>query len=309
MIVNSRKIILRSVLISILLLLVVYTSYLAVDDYLFSFSRKTSQVFSPVGQDISEMEALSSDSKTANVIKSPLANPLPTNKSENFSVTFVDLTTEIIEGGVATFSWNVNGPAMTIHDTAIYLGPKSTSGHLTTSVTPDESGYSAFIPDFIDGNFAIPLRFVASIDISQPQKYFARAYAFIDGKHFWSDERSFNVTVMPKHEIKVVQFPDEVYKGANASFTWEVYGPAATTGFTAIVGGKTSSSGALDDSIILQETPYSVLTNDFVSGSYKVPLRFIGNTVFEETGTYYFRALSFINNKNIWSEEYSIIVK
>ena len=67
--------------------------------------------------------------------------------------------------------------------------------------------------------------------------------------------------------------------------------------------------GALDTVVDIPKTPYTVLVQDFTRGTYTVPLRFIGNAKVQDTGTYYFRALAFINGKNIWSDEYSFTVK
>jgi hypothetical protein len=165
------------------------------------------------------------------------------------------------------------------------------------------------LSDFLDGEYHIPLQFVGNIRIGSPGTYFARAYSLIDGKNYWSDEQSFIVKEIPRNKISMIGYPQKVKTGENASFTWEITGPQTTTGYTVIVGGKQSKSGNLDESVELSLTPYSVLVKEFIGGSYNVPLRFVGNTVFTETGTYYLRAFSSINNKNIWSEEFSMNVE
>ncbi len=161
----------------------------------------------------------------------------------------------------------------------------------------------------MDGTYAVPLRFVGSTPVSAPGTYYYRGYARIGEKHYWSAQRSFAVTSKPKHDITVPNFPSAVVSGENAAFTWDISGPAATTGFTAIVGGKTSKPGKLETTVDVPQTLYTILTQDFNSGNFVVPLRFIGNARISDPGIYYFRALAFINGKNIWSDEYSFIVK
>lgn len=237
--------------------------------------------------------------------------PVPTRLavSDQFEVMLVNGPTEIIENSNATFTWQITGPARTIHTTTIYWGPVSTPGGLTTSMEASRTKYTNTVLDFMDGNFAIPLRFIGNSIASSPGTYYYRAYALIDGKHYWSSEKSFVVKPEPKHEIKIVNPPEKLSTGENATFTWDVYGPSATTWFTAIVAGKQSKPGELDSATDIPKTPYGVLVNEFTTGPYTVPLRFIGNAKLTEPGVYFFRALSFINNKNIWSDEYSLTVE
>lgn len=226
------------------------------------------------------------------------------------TVTFLDGPGEdLTEGGNASFTWYIDSPPVSIHTTTVYFGTTSDPGVLVTQASPEQTRYTRALQDFMDGTYGVPLRFVGSIPVSTAGTYFYRGYARIGEKHYWSSERSFVVTSKPRHEVKVSNFPTEVVVGENAAFTWDIYGPAATSGFTAIVGGKTSKPGKLETTIDLPQTPYSSLTQDFNSGSFAVPLRFIGNARITDPGVYYFRALAFINGKNIWSDEYSFIVK
>lgn len=216
---------------------------------------------------------------------------------------------ELIEGDIATFTWYIGGPAKIIHTTTIYYGTTSAPGGLGDYVTPADARYTYHLGDFLQGDYTIPLRFIGNIYQLPPGTYFYRAYAFIDGKHYWSDEHSFVVKPTPKHEIRLEYRPGTVSSGANVVFTWDVYGPTATTGYTVIVGGKQSKPGMLDATVDISRTPYTVMVPDFTNGTYNVPLRFIGNTKAGDAGVYYYRALAFINGKNIWSDEYSFTVQ
>ncbi|MDP1722068.1 MAG: hypothetical protein Q8L37_02555 [Candidatus Gottesmanbacteria bacterium] len=249
---------------------------------------------------------------TEKKIQSPTPSPIflsPTSSIQVPLVTVIDGPGDLIEGDMASFTWYVDVMPTTIRTTTIYYGTTSDPGVLVTQAAPDQTQYTRALQDFMDGTYGVPLRFVGSIPINAPGTYYYRGYARIGEKHYWSSERSFVVTSKPKHDIKVSNFPAIVISGENAAFTWDIYGPAATSGFTAIVGGKTSKPRKLEKTVDLPQTPYTSLTQDFNSGSFVVPLRFIGNAKITDPGVYYFRALAFINGKNIWSDEYSFIVK
>lgn len=240
----------------------------------------------------------------------PSPTVIPTTPSPiEYKISFIDLPTEIIQGGQATFTWTINGPPKTIHKSAAYFGTISTKGNLTKDVAPAETNYTEISKDFIQGDYLIPITFVGNAQVAAPGKYFVRAYALIDNNNYWSDEKAFTVTAVSRHEIKIINYPEKIKLNDNSAFTWEITGPAATSGFTAIVGAKESKSGVLDESVDLAETPYKILVRDFISGTFSVPLRYVGNTVMPEYGTYYIRALTVINGKNIWSDEYNLSVQ
>lgn len=226
-----------------------------------------------------------------------------------YEITVVSGPKELVEEDNAAFTWQISGQSNTIHTTTIYYGTTSVPGTLSTNVTPGETQYTDVVKDFIRGDYRIPLRFIGNAIIPAQGTYFYRAYAFIDGKHYWTPERVLFVKAKPRHEIKIVDPPRSVSAGENVAFTWDIFGPSATTGFTAIVGGKESKPGTFETVVDLPATPYSTLVKDFISGTYNVPLRFVGNTRITDPGVYYFRALALINGKNIWSDEYSLTVQ
>lgn len=255
-------------------------------------------------------DALLNDTTAAVPALSPSpAAPAPTQPARVPTVTVLDGPKELVEGDIASFTWFVDSAPVSIRTTTVYYGSTSDPGVLVTQALPEQTRYTRALQDFMDGTYAIPLRFVGSTPVSAPGIYFYRGYARIGEKHYWSGERSFVVKAKPKHEVNVSNFPTEVGAGENAAFTWDIYGPAATSGFTAIVGGKTSKPGKLEATVDAPQTPYAILTEDFTNGSFAVPLRFIGNARISDPGLYYFRALAFINGKNIWSDEYSFTVK
>ncbi len=243
------------------------------------------------------------------LIASPIVSQEVRPTPESYTLSLVSIPKDLAEGDQATFTWLISGSAQTIHTTAVYYGMTSSPEEFTHTVAPENTSYSYTLKDFMDGQYQIPMQFIGNVKAGKPATYYVRAYALIDGKHYWSDERSFAVHELPKHEVKVINYSPEIRDGENASFTWEIAGPQASTGFTAIVGGKESKPGELDTSIDIPKTPYKIITKDFTDGTYTVPYRFIGNVKVEGAGVYYFRVLAFINGKNIWSPEYSFSVK
>jgi len=237
----------------------------------------------------------------------PVSGPSPTPRE--YSVSFTNEASEVTLPNPATFTWTVNGPPKTISTTTVYYGTDSSPGPLSKTVVPADVRYSGMLKDFMEGTYAIPLVFVGNANFSSSGTYYYRAYAVIDGKNYWSDERTLTVRPEPKNEIRVIDRPSSLFTGDTTSFTWEITGPAGTTPFTAIVGGKESKTEGIGEDIGLQQTPYAVLVNDFTQGNFSVPLRYIGNFKVTEPGTFYFRALAFINGKNIWSNEYSFTVQ
>jgi hypothetical protein len=226
------------------------------------------------------------------------------------SVSFVDVPQDIIEGNNAAFTWIVDGEAQIINSTSVYCGSTSNANQLSQSVSPEKAGYANAVKDFLNGKYNIPLRFVGNMPVSVPGSYYCRAYALIEGKNYWSEEKNMTVIPIPKNEIKIINYPSEkIKKGNNAAFTWDINGPSATTTFTVIVIGKESKPGTLATGVDIPQTPYTEFVKDFSGGVYNVPLRFVGSAPTAESGTFYFRALAFINGKNIWSDEYSFTVE
>lgn len=247
---------------------------------------------------------------TTTPTSSPTATPLPTPTVIPYTISLVRWPEgELIEGDIATFTWEINGPPIVIQTTAVYYGMTGTPGTLTRIADPESTQYTGATADFLNGDYLLPMRFVANIPRVAPGNYYFRGYAGIEGKHYWTNELTFAVRKKPRHEITIIDYPKTTTGSSSISFTWEISGPAAETGFTAIMAGKESRPGPLDPSVDTTMTPYRVIVNDFTHGTAKVPLRFIGNAAIHEPGVYYFRAVVFINDKNIWSDEQTFTIQ
>jgi hypothetical protein len=235
----------------------------------------------------------------------PSATPLPTPTEIPYTVKIISYPQETTQGKTVTYTWDIEGPKNHISSTTIYYGLKSNTSQLTKNATPDDSGYTYAVKDFIKGDYLIPLRFVANEKVSLSGTIYFRGYALIDGKNYWTDEYHINVSAQPSHQIKIINFPDKLPINSNGAFTWEILGPPASTDFTAIVASKESKPGPLDESAAISSTPYKLIVNDFTHTTSNIPLRFIGNTSTSESGIYFFRAIAYINGKYLWSDEYS----
>jgi hypothetical protein len=238
----------------------------------------------------------------------PTQIPTPTD-IPRIIINLGSMPSDLLEGDTATFSWAIYGVSATIDSTTVYYGTTSTPGSLAESVVPSETAYRYDVPDFKRGAFAIPMKFIGNSKLPTSGTYYARAYLRFGGKHLWSDEVSFLVSPKAKHTITVVNYPHTLPHEDNATFTWQIAGPVATSYYTVIVGGTTSLSGSLGYDKTLGDTPYQLLVADFARGTYPVPYQFVGNAKISQSGTYYFRALSVIGDKNIWSDEHSMTIQ
>lgn len=110
------------------------------------------------------------------------------------SVTLPVIPTDVKEattGGLVNFTWRIDGSPTIINTTAIYYGLVSNPGLLADDVKPENTKYTDFVKDFIEGKFNIPLQFVGNTHIKNPGTYFYRAHALVAGKNIWSAEYSF----------------------------------------------------------------------------------------------------------------------
>ena len=234
--------------------------------------------------------------------------PIPTPTVFEFKINLVSLPDQITAGEVAAFTWMILGPKRTTKTTNVYYGDQATPGNLTKEILPLNTKYDQYLKEFISGEYTIPLTFVGNHVIDKPGTYYARAYASIDKDNYWSDEHIFTVK-SAKHEIKIISYSEKVKLNQNSTFNWQISGPPTTISYTSIVGSKESKSGSLEETVDLTKTPYKELVKEFISGSYQIPLTFVGNAILPEYGTFYIRALAVINSKNIWSEEYTVSVQ
>lgn len=245
---------------------------------------------------------------------------------EDFKVTLIDAPKEAEAGNVATFTWRVDtGSPATIHHTSVHMGTASNPGELGKDVKPADTTYTEMVPDFVNGDYNIPLQFVGNITMVNEGKYYYRVHAQVKDKNYWSDEFSFDVikaaTTSGGYKISLLYPPKsvslnvlptgekEATMGGLVNFTWRIDGSPAVINQTAVYYGLVSNPGVLDDKVETSDTKYTDFVKDFANGKYNIPLQFVGNTNVTTAGTYYYRAYALVGGKNIWSPEYSFTAK
>lgn len=225
-----------------------------------------------------------------------------------YTVTLVDGPKEVV-GGVGTFTWRVDGPATTIPDTEVYFGTVSNPGELKKDVKPADTKYTDFIKDFSNGKYNIPLQFVGNTSgMSTVGTYYYRVHATIKDKHYWSDEYTLEVKKIAEKMV-LLDWPKTANANQTVAFTWRVEGMPQTIPTSVIYFGQVSTPGDLGFDVKPEATKYTDYIKDFASGTYNIPLQFVGNTKFPKAGMYYFRGHSVIGGKHYWTAEESVEVK
>lgn len=111
------------------------------------------------------------------------------------------------------------------------------------------------------------------------------------------------------YKVSLVYAPNESAAGSNIAFTWRVDGPAAVINHTSVHYGTVSTPGILEKNVKPGDTKYTDFVKDFADGKFNVPLQFVGNTVINVPGKYYFRVHMAVKDNNFWSDEFTIEIK
>src|SRR3989344_7057107 len=170
-----------------------------------------------------------------NINKFSSPTPPPPTPTAPPTPTVVEYTTEIVslpkgisQGHNGSFTWKISGQERKIKTTTVYYGTESTPGKLSDSVLPLNTRYTDYLKEFINGDYKIPLIFIGNDLVKHSGTLYARAYAVIDNRNYWSDEQVFTVKEAEGNKIKINNFPQQVKLNENAAFTWEITGPSAT---------------------------------------------------------------------------------
>jgi plastocyanin len=119
-------------------------------------------------------------------------------------------------------------------------------------------------------------------------------------------EKPTTEVVKEKPKIVLDDYPTQINAGENANFKWSVSGAKGTVTHSAIHVGK--ESNVVSDSVSPDKTTYTLSTVNYESGSFAVPGQFTDSIKVDEPGTYYARAHTVVDGKNVWSEEISFTV-
>ena len=227
---------------------------------------------------------------------------------QEYRLILVDAPKEVNAGSIATFTWRVDGPPVTITHTAVHLGATSNPGELGKEIKPADTRYTDMVKDFASGTFNIPLQFVGNIQMGKPGTYYYRVHAIVGDKNYWTDEYTLEVKSV-ENAVTLITGPAEAFTGDVVTFTWRVDGPPNTINHTSVHFGTTSTPGTLGKNIKPANTAYKYLIPDFADGKFNIPLQFVGNTQIATPGAYFFRAHAIISGENYWTEERTVEVK
>jgi len=100
---------------------------------------------------------------------------------------------KLADGKSARVLWEISGPEKTISHTAIYYDFVSHSGKLDKNATAYLAGYPSYTIQYASKEEDIPKTFDADLPIKQIGTIYYRAHAIIEGKHYWTDEKSINI--------------------------------------------------------------------------------------------------------------------
>lgn len=225
---------------------------------------------------------------------------------QDYKVALVNAPQEISSGGVATFTWRIDGPPTTINHTSVHIGLAPNPGELGKNVKPQDTKYTEFVQDFASGKYDIPLQFVGNILLSTPGTYYYRVHAQIKDKNYWTEENT--LVVKPaENKVTIISPPKEATTGT-VTFTWRVDGPPTKIQHTAVYFGTESTPGALGKDVAPTATKYIDFVKDFANGDYNIPLQFVGNAKIATAGAYFFRAYAQIGNEYYWTDEFPLQV-
>ncbi|OGG00567.1 hypothetical protein A3D78_00155 [Candidatus Gottesmanbacteria bacterium RIFCSPHIGHO2_02_FULL_39_14] len=226
---------------------------------------------------------------------------------ESYRLTLVNAPKEVNASSVATFTWRIDGSPTTINHTSVHLGTTSQTGELGKDVKPENTPYNLAVPDFLNGNYSIPLQFIGNITMTNSGIYYYRVHALIKDKNYWSDEYSLEVKI-PEYKVTLQDAPPQVTENQTFAFTWRVDGLSTTINHTSVHYGTQSTPGTLSKTVKPEDTNYTDLIKDFAKGNYTIPLQFVGNTTIAKSGTYYIRGHAIINGENYWTDERTLEV-
>lgn len=111
----------------------------------------------------------------------------------SINITSAPTILRLSDSKTARILWEIAGPDKTISHTAIYYDYASHSGDLSKSTTAFLAGYKQFTSDYANNEEDIPKDFDANLAMDKVGTLYYRAHAIIDGKHYWTDEKSIKI--------------------------------------------------------------------------------------------------------------------
>jgi hypothetical protein len=216
-----------------------------------------------------------------------------TPEAKAVSVTITEGPTNVQVGKLFTVKWHAIGPSgSATNDTSIYYDAVSHAGTFASGVTPKTSGYKSFTPAQTG---TLPADFSADIAPgSAGSTMFYRAYAQVDGLHYWSDEYQLK-EVVAAPTVTITAAPADATGASSVSVAWKVEG-----GLPGSIGSTYLEWGILSGQYTSQTTAQTGTSPMTFSTTLTAP---------SAPNTIYFRVHATVDGKELITDEKYILVK
>lgn len=137
------------------------------------------------------------------------------------TMSFINISSDVRQDQTFNVVWRVEvEKEQLIKHTAIHYDYESHPGSLRTEIDPAGSGYPNLTEEFAQKESKIPANFSAKIISDQAGVLYMRAHSIIDGKNYWSEERS--VKVAPAVRLKASELEKEIKEFLNIEETLKI---------------------------------------------------------------------------------------
>ncbi len=220
---------------------------------------------------------------------------------QKVSIEQVDAPASVFVGQDIRISWRVAGGDLRAMHTAVHYGFESKPGTFGFDVGPAGAGYQSLTTEFVSGEFALPKDFVTIFRVDKAGVVYFRVHAMVDGKNYWTDEKSIVVKEIPSIEITVI--PEKVREGETFQVAWVVKGRGLRATHSALHYEADSKPGEIGLDKGPQDVGYPQLTTGFLSGDYALPMEFKAEVKADIVGVLYIRAHVIVDEKHYWTAE------
>lgn len=216
-------------------------------------------------------------------------------------VEIIGIPGKVTLGDSFQVTWIVNGEGLKATHTALHYGMDSRPGTFGLDVGPAGAGYVSLTPEFVSGDYGLPMEFKSTVKAEQAGVLYIRAHAIIDGKNYWTAEKTVEVVRGPGIEITIL--PSSGSVGSEIKVSWRVFGEGASATHTAVHYSYESKPGTFGLDVGPAGAGYAFLTPQYASGSYALPMDFTVGFRPDAAGKIYLRAHAIIGGMNYWTDE------
>jgi len=125
----------------------------------------------------------------------PVEEPVQEQIETPPEVSIITAPLSVPAGERVSVMWKViTSTSKSIPHTAVHYGPIAIPT-VSPEIHPNDLAYTGFTPNYASGEFFVPDTFSASFTApEEPGTLYFRTHAIVDGKNYYSDERSLEVT-------------------------------------------------------------------------------------------------------------------